>query len=202
MHTIDTKFWLILSRSKNFVVFLNWNQHCWDRWHAKITVAVVLAIEICVELVFICEMTLPIPIIPIPSDRQIMAVPIFRSPFFRQLRGASFLNWSFTAMQRAANRSPTSSRAQPRPPSPGSNGRSTPTHRQSHPRPQHRNPPERIRTVMWLPWRMAMERWWMERRRSQELKEEEEKGRQEKLIAQSTWISPYLARRAHRVLWK
>ena len=44
-------------------------------------VAVVLAIEICVELVFIREMTLPIPIIPIPSDRQIMAVPIFRSRF-------------------------------------------------------------------------------------------------------------------------
>ena len=88
MHTIDTKFWLILSRSKNFVVFLNWNQHCWDRWHVKIRVAVVLAIEICVELVFIREMTLPIPIIPIPSDRQIMAVPIFRSPFSRQLRGA------------------------------------------------------------------------------------------------------------------
>ena len=99
MHTIDTKFWLILSRSKNFVVFLNWNQHCWDRWHAQITVAVVLAIEICVELVFIREMTLPIPIIPIPSDRQIMAVPIFRFPFFRQLRGTTYSQISTLALK-------------------------------------------------------------------------------------------------------
>ena len=59
-----------LSRSKHFVVFLNWNQHCWDRWHA---VTVVPAIEICGELVFIREMSLPI--ILIPSDRPIMAVP-------------------------------------------------------------------------------------------------------------------------------
>ena len=82
MRTIYT-----LSRSKHYVVFLNWNQHCWDRWHA---VTVVPAIEICVELVFIREMSLPI--ILIPSDRPIMAVPIFRSSdprFFRQLRSST-----------------------------------------------------------------------------------------------------------------
>ena len=81
-----------LSRSKHFVVFLNWNQHRWDRWHA---VTVVLAIEICVELVFIHEMTLPI--IPIPSDRPIMAVPIFRSSdpqFFRKNRSTMYIHRS------------------------------------------------------------------------------------------------------------
>ena len=30
-----------------------------------------------------------LPIIPIPSDRPIMAVPIFQSPFFRQLRSTN-----------------------------------------------------------------------------------------------------------------
>ena len=69
-----------LSRSKHFVVFRLSKLKPTPLRSMACRYCSPIAIEICVELVFIHEMTLLI--IPIPSDRPIMAVPIFRSPIF------------------------------------------------------------------------------------------------------------------------